>query len=223
MGNPEPSPSTPISFRGPGWPLTSRALDSHPSILCSLSVMLRPLSSNCLFLCSSPSRSQFTTRKVSSLGSFPEAEPMSQGVVSQLHPVDFSSQAQATERALRPTSVVFTSSAIYNLSLTITFLEYPLNIMSESSIGLAGGEKQEHRAGNSVHGKGLRALKFGLNLESTCLHFHPFYSNDVAAVTASAHCELVLPELGGLLCLLWKHLLISLSAFVRTRCATVYL
>ena len=87
---------------------------------------------------------------------------------------------------------------------------------------LAGGEKQKHWAGNSVHGKGLRALKSGLNSESTCLHFHPFYSNDVAAVTASAHCGLVLPEPGGLLCL-WKHLLISLSAFVRTQCVTVYL
>ena len=106
------------------------------------------------------------------------------------------------------------------MSLAITFLEYPLNIMSESSRVLAGGEKP---AGNSVHGKGLRALKSGLNSESTCLHFHPFYSNDVAAVTASAHCGLVLPEPGGLLCLLQKHLLISLSAFVRTQCVTVYL
>ena len=68
------------------------------------------------------------------------------------------------------------------MSLAITFLEYPLNIMSESSRVLAGGEKP---AGNSVHGKGLRALKSGLNSETTCLHFHPFYSNDVAAVTAA--------------------------------------
>lgn len=95
--------------------------------------------------------------------------------------------------------------------------------MSESSRMLAGGEKQKHWAGNSVHGKGLRNLKSGLNSESTCLHFHPFYSNDVAAVTASAHCGLILPEPGGLLCLLRKHLLISLSAFVRTQCVTVYL
>ena len=96
LGNPEPSPSKPVSFRGPSWPLSSRALDSHPSVLCCLSIMLRPLSSNCLFLWFSPSRSRFTTRKVSSLSSCPEAEPMSQGVVSQLCPLDPSSQAQAT-------------------------------------------------------------------------------------------------------------------------------
>ena len=73
-------------------------------------------------------------------------------------------------------------------SLAITFLEYPLNTMSANSRALASGEKQKHWAGDSIHGKGGRALKSGLNLESTCLHFHPFYSNNVAAVTATAHC-----------------------------------
>lgn len=71
---------------------------------------------------------------------------------------------------------------------------------------------------DSVHCKGFGALKSALNLESTCLPFHLFSSNNAAVVatTADSSC---LSQAASSVLLKCPH--ISLSAFVRPLCITV--